>query len=187
MEKFKRIPVDTFSKIQTDAGIFLSKFDPTGVIPVAEIDLISATTGGMTATATPSFIDLAEGIDNAPLNIAEMKILDTWKCMMTTTMINGKSVDALKMYCGCATVASNKVTLNPTLKQADFKDIWWVGDTADGGAIAICLKNALNTSGLSFKSTPKGKGEFAVSLEGHVKLATQNEMPMEFYILEPKA
>ena len=68
-----------------------------------------------------------------------------------------------------------------SLKQTDFADIWWVGDRADGGMVAICLKNALSTGGFTIQTTKNGKGQVSVELTGHVSIEDQDAMPMEFY------
>lgn len=66
----------------------------------------------------------------------------------------------------------------------DFSDVWWVGDRADGGFLAIKLINALSTGGLSLQTTKNGKGQISFELTGHVSSANQTEMPMVFYSVE---
>ena len=74
--KFTRIPETAFQKLQLNAGILLSDFDPaTG--DVTEADLMGATSGGVNFTATPSFSDFGEDIDNCPVNVLELKKLDS--------------------------------------------------------------------------------------------------------------
>jgi hypothetical protein len=76
-----------------------------------------------------------------------------------------------------------KVTIRRNLDhEKDFADIWWVGDRADGGMAAICLKNALSTGGFSLQTTKNGKGQIACELTGHVSINAQDTMPMEFYV-----
>lgn len=66
----------------------------------------------------------------------------------------------------------------------DFSDVWWVGDRADGGFLAIKLINALSTGGFSLQTKKNGKGQISFELTGHVSSADQNEMPMVFYSIE---
>ena len=66
----------------------------------------------------------------------------------------------------------------------DFSDVWWVGDRADGGFLAIKLINALSTGGFSLQTTKNGKGQISFELTGHVSSANQTEMPMVFYSVE---
>ena len=60
-----------------------------------------------------------------------------------------------------------------------------MGDRADGGVVAACLKNALSTGGFALKTTKNGKGQVSVELTGHVSIAAQDTMPMEFYSIAP--
>ena len=72
------------------------------------------------------------------------------------------------------------------LKQTDFSDIWWVGDRADGGFVAIQLKNALSTDGFSLQTSKNGKGQIALNIIGHVSINAQKEVPMVFYSADPE-
>ena len=80
---------------------------------------------------------------------------------------------------------SGKITPRKALEEEDFKDeIWWVGDRSDGGLVAVCLKNALSTSGFSLQTTKNGKGQVSVTLAGHFSIEAQEEVPMDFYVVE---
>jgi hypothetical protein len=68
---------------------------------------------------------------------------------------------------------------------SDYKDLWWVGDKANGGAYAIRLINALSTAGLNIQTSKNGKGTNAVTLTGHVSMDQPDLVPMEFYDIEP--
>ena len=70
------------------------------------------------------------------------------------------------------------------LSQSDFTDLWWVGDRADGGFVAVKLMNALSTGGFSLTTTKAGKGQVEVTLTGHVSIDAQDVVPMEFYSAE---
>ena len=56
-----------------------------------------------------------------------------------------------------------------------------MGDRADGGMLAVQLKNALSTGGFSLKSVKNGKGQITMELTGHVSLEAQEVVPMVFY------
>ena len=96
----------------------------------------------------------------------------------------GTSADNIRLALGAADVATNKITPRRDLKQSDFSDIWWVGDRADGGCVAIQLKNALSTGGFSLQTTKSGKGKISCELTGHVSIDAQDEMPMIFYSID---
>lgn len=186
MGVFTAIPQDAFEGMQLDAGVILNKFDPAKPAAPADDAIICATTGGITVTCTPTFSDLAEDVDNAPNNMKEFMHLDGWACTVAFTSL-GTSEESIKLALGCADIDASTHAIKPrrSLEQTDFKDIWWVGDRADGGCVAVKIKNALSTGGLSLKTSKNGKGQVSVTLTGHVSLTKQDEMPMEFYSLDP--
>lgn len=187
MGTFTRIPQDTFSEIQVEAGVLLKTFNPATPTAPADADIICATTGGISPSCVPSFIDLGEDVDNCPNNMKELKRLDGWECKMSFTSI-GSSPALIRFALGAADIDSQDVTHivpRAELKNTDFADLWWVGDRADGGLVAIKLKNALSTGGFSLKTQKKGKGQVSVEVTGHVSMSAQTEMPMEFYSMEP--
>lgn len=183
MGKFTLIPADTFQQIQTDAGILLYRFDPALPDSVKDEDIICPTTGGITAACVPTFSDMGEDVDNCPANLLELKHLDSWDCSLQFTSL-GTSPQSIRLALGAADVDSDDPThIVPrrSLKTTDAQDVWWVGDRADGGMVAICLKKALSTAGFSLKTTKSGKGNTSVTLTGHVTVDTQTEVPMEFW------
>ena len=187
MGKFARIPADTFSQIQTDAGILLYNFDPENPDKVADSDIICPTTGGITAACEPTYSDMGEDVDNCPANLLELKHLDSWDCRLEFTSL-GTTPKSIRLALGAADVDSDKPThIIPrvNLKTSDAADVWWVGDRADGGMVAVCLKRALSTSGFSLQTTKAGKGQTSVTLTGHVSVATQDEVPMAFWSAAP--
>ena len=185
MGRFTVIPQNTFDALQLDAGVLLTTFDPANPAAPSDSDIICATTGGIQASCTPTYSDMGDDIDNVPANMMELKHLDSWECKISTTCL-GTSVELIRMALGAAdvTAASSKIVPRRDLAQTDFADIWWVGDKADGGLVAIKLKNALSTGGFSLQTTKNGKGQITLELTGHVSINAQNTMPMEFYSLD---
>ena len=181
MSTFTRISPDAFNELQLDAGVLLKSFDPSSP-SVTDANIICATTGGISISCVPTYSDMGEDIDNCPANTKELKHLDSWDCKVGFTAL-GTSLDMLKLSLGCATVTSGsyKVAPNAAVAAADFSDLWWVGDRADGGFVAVKLLNALSTSGLSLKSSKDGKGQLTVELTGHISINTPTSIPMEFY------
>lgn len=185
MGKATKIPEDTFSALQLDAGVLLTTFDPTApAFPDSAI--ICATTGGINPQCIPTYSDMGEDVDNCPLNMKELKHLDGWDCRIATTGL-GTSAELIRLALGAAdiTAASGKITPRKDLQQTDFADVWWVGDRADGGLVAIRLINALSTGGFALQTTKNGKGQVSIELTGHVSINAQDTMPMEFYSLDP--
>lgn len=186
MGRFTKIPQSTFEELQLDAGVLLNTFDPSNPVEPADSAIICATTGGINATCVPTFSDLGEDVDNCPTNTKELKHLDSWECKMAFTSL-GTSTANIRLALGAADInaTSGKITPRRDLEQTDFSDIWWVGDRADGGLVAIKLINALSTAGFSLQTTKSGKGQISVELTGHVSISAQDTMPMEFYSLDP--
>ena len=109
--KFTRIPETTFQKLQLNAGILLSDFTP-GTGTVEEEDILGATSGGVNFVATPEFSDFGEDIDNAPVNVLELKRLDSWEVTMSGTFVT-VDVNLAKTLVGIADIdTSDKTLLN---------------------------------------------------------------------------
>lgn len=179
MGKFTKIPEKTFKELQVDAGVLLKRFDPENP-EIKDEDIICATTGGINATCTPTFSDYGEDVDNCPTNLLELKRIDSYECTFGFTSL-GTSPELIKMAVGAADVEGGKVIPHSTLSKEDFADIWWVGDTADGGFVAARLINALSTGGFSLQTTKSGKGQISVTMTGHVSIEAQDVVPIEFY------
>lgn len=185
MGKFTLIPKDTFDGLQLDAGVLLKNFNPAEVAAPQDTDIICATTGGINASCVPTYSDMGEDVDNCPVGVMELKHLDGWECKMSFNSL-GTSADNIKLALGAADVTTNKITPRRDLKQGDFTvSIWWVGDRADGGCVAIELKNALSTGGFSIQTSKNGKGQISVELTGHVSIDAQDTVPMVFYSIDP--
>lgn len=192
--KFTQVATDAFSKLQLNAGVILTEFDPTSPT-LDKAKIIAATGGGLTFTATPTFLDFGEDIDNVPNNTKELKRIDYYEAKLSGT---AKTVDTAtaKSWIAAADVtsASGKVTPRNTLVDADFDDIWWVGDYSDvnvdgsgqsaqkAGFVAIHLINALSTGGFQLKSNDNGKGEFAFEYTAHYSMSDIDSVPFEIYI-----
>lgn len=186
MGRFTVIPQDTFNSIQTEAGVLLKNFDPASNEAPADEDIICATTGGITVSCVPTYSDMGADVDNAPVNMKELLHLDSWTCSLQFNSLS-TAPDAIKLALGAADVAEGKVTPRRNVKQTDFVNLWWAGDRADGGWVAVKLMNALSTGGLSLKTTKAGKGQITITLTGYVSSAAQDVVPMEFYTGEATA
>lgn len=188
MGKYTVIPQNTFEAMQLDAGVLLKTFDPANPSAPNDEDIITATTGGITVSAVPTFSDLGEDVDNVPNNMKEFKHLDSWEMSISTTGL-GTSPSLIKLALGCADINSETSAIVPRgdLLQSDFTDIWWVGDRADGGVVAVQLKNALSTAGFALQTSKNGKGQTALTITGHVSINAQSTMPMVFYSIDPAA
>ena len=184
--KYTKIPETTFKNLQLNAGVLLSAFNPESAT-VADESIIGATTGGVNFTATPTFSDYGDDIDNCPKNMMELKKLDAWEISMSGTYVT-VDVNAVKALVGAADVSGNKITPRNDLKLSDFTDVWWVGDYSDqngetnGGFVAIHMMNALSTGGFAIQSSDNGKGNFAFTYPAHYSIETQDTVPFEVYV-----
>ena len=184
--KYTKIPETTFQNLQLNAGVLLSDFNPA-TAEVSNESIIGATTGGVNFTATPTFSDYGEDIDNCPKNMKELKKLDAWEINMSGTYVT-VDANAVKALVGAADVSGNKITPRNDLKLSDFTDVWWVGDYSDqngetnGGFVAIHMMNALSTGGFAIQSSDNGKGNFAFTYTAHYSMAAQDTVPFEVYV-----
>lgn len=184
--RFDRIPENTFQNLQLGAGILATAFAPESG-EVAEDALVGATSGGVNFTATPTFSDFGEDIDNAPVNVKELKRLESWAVTMSGSFV---TVDAniAKMLIGAADLEDGKVVPRNDLSGEDFADLWWIGDYSDknsaesGGFVAIHMLNALSTGGFSIQSNNRGKGAFDFEFTGHYSIENQDVVPFEVYV-----
>lgn len=187
--KFSQIPTDAFKEMQLNAGILLSSFDPK-TATLSRDAIIGATSGGMTFEAKPTYTDFGDDIDNCPSNMKELKRLDGYEATMSGTFITLTAAGATSLV-GAADVDSSDATHvvpRGDLEDADFSDVWWVGDYSDkngdknGGFIAIHLKNALNTDGIKIKTDDKKKGEFDFAYTAHYSMEDPESVPFELYV-----
>lgn len=190
--KFTTVATDAFQKFQLNAGILLTQFDPANPT-VDRTKIFAATSGGASFSATPEFIDFGEDVDNVPANTKEMKVLQSVTAVMSGTL---KTVDTAvaKALMAAADVntLTGKITPRADLNEADFTDLWWVGDYSDintdatdggeAGFMAIHLLNALSTGGFSLQPNDAGKGDFSFEFTGHYSIEDMTILPYEIYI-----
>lgn len=183
MGKFTQIPVGTVDKLQLNAGVICTSFSTTtGVVD----GVLGATSGGVSFTATPSFYDLGEDIDNCPKNTKELKRLEQWEVKMSGTFVSVDTVTASLL--ALSNAVDTKITGSNEIVTEDFNNLWWVGDytSGEGEFIAIEMKNALSTGGFSLQTTDKNKGQFAFEFTAHTSLNDDGEnAPFNIYIGKP--
>ena len=182
--KFTKIPETTFKNIQLNAGILVKGFDPA----TQEITgMLGATTGGISFTATPTFEDFGDDIDNCPKNTMELKKLTEWEVTLSGTFVT-MTAETAHLLAGAADISGDKITPRKDVLLTDYADLWWVGDYSDvndgatAGFCAVHMFNALNTGGFQIQSNDKGKGNFAFTFTGHVSMNAQDVVPFEIYI-----
>lgn len=196
--KFTRIPETTFQELQINAGILLSDFTPSSG-EITETDILGATTGGISFTATPTYSDYGEDIDNCPVNVLELKRLDNWEVTLSGTFVTVDTALAKRLI-GAADIDESDTTLvtpRNDVSESDFQDIWLVGDYSDkngetnGGFVAVHMLNGLSTGGFQWQTSNRAKGQFSFTFTGHYSIDAQDTVPFEVYIktgaAEPEA
>lgn len=187
--KFTKIPETAFQELQLNAGILLSSFTPSTATVTAS-NILGATSGGVNFTATPTYSDFGEDIDNCPKNMKELKKLDSWEVKMSGTFIT-VDTSLAKMLIAAADIGKSDPTLitpRNDIAETDFTDLWWVGDYSDkngdtnGGFVAVHMLNSLSTGGFQIQSGDKAKGQFAFEFTGHYSMDNQDKVPFEVYV-----
>lgn len=184
--KFTKIPQDTFKELVMNAGVLMSEFTPS-TAEVKDTAILGATTGGVTFSASPTFNDFGDDIDNCPKNTKELKKLESWEVKLSGTFVSVNATNAKAMV-AAADEADGKITPRNDIADADFSDIWLVGDYSDkngstnGGYIALHMLNGLSTGGFQLKTGDKSKGQFAFEFTGHYSINAQDTPPFEIYI-----
>jgi hypothetical protein len=190
--EYAKYPSNTFQTLVIGAGVLLSSFDPTSAT-VTDANILGPTTGGVNFTATPSYIDYGEDIDNVPKNTKELKRIEDWEVKMSGTFI-AITPDTARILAAAAdlTTSTGKITPRDTLDltdvTGDFRDIWLVADYSDkntganAGYVAIHMMNALSTGGFQIQTADKEKGQFSFEFTAHYSKDAADTVPFEIYI-----
>jgi len=187
--KYAQVPTSALSSLQINAGILASDFTPsTGTVVSA--DILGATSGGLSFSDIPDFVDFAEDIDNAPKNTKEFKRINGRTVTLSATFIsiNTTLAKSLMAAADIGSVDTTKITPRDELAAADFDDLWLICDYSDkngptnGGFVAIHLMNALSTGGFQLQTADKGKGQFQATFTAHYSGSALSTVPYEVYI-----
>lgn len=191
--KYTQVPKDLFKNLVLNAGIIVSDFKPEEGSFKPE-DILGATDGGVSFSATPTYGDYAEGIDNMTTNTKETKYLQSVEAKMSGTYktVTDKLIKDLIASADISGDGVKKIVPRSNLTDDDFKDVWWVGDYSDvnedketaqkAGYLAIHLMNALNTNGFNVSSANKDKGSTTFEYVGHYSIETPDVIPYEVYL-----
>lgn len=185
MWKAKKVAATAAQNIQVDAGLLLKNFDVTNVVEPQDSDIVCATTGDYSITATPTVEDFFADVNNAPTNTMEGKRITGWDCGLTISCLE-VTAETIALALGASKVkADGAISPRDQYELSDFKTLYWVGDFVDADKLLVVkMSNTVSTGGLSFTATNNGKGQLALTLTPHTSLADVTEIPMDFYILE---
>ncbi len=181
MTRFK-ITKDQLDEMQIDAGVLCRNFDIDNPA-LEEQDIICATSGGISLDITPSYEDTGKDVYMMEPDTAEMLMLTGWTVGIDFTSIStGAAFIAFSLG-----AADSGTSINPRteLQESDFSDLWWIGDRADGGLVAVRLINALSDGGISLQTGSNAKGGISLHLTAHGSLEGDSEaVPVEIYSIE---
>lgn len=176
----------TIVNLQLNAGVLLTAY--TKGTDINEDDIIGATRGGGSFTAVPTVHQAA--VDGAPTYTKGLERVDDWVITLNATMVEvsdeaisrALGVGVTKTETGTGTTKDTTFTVKRTVNDADYKDLYWVGDLSNGQNVVIKIKNALNTSGLSLTFSDRGEGTYALALIGHFTVDDLDTAPFEMTI-----
>ena len=176
----------TIVNLQLNAGVLLTSY--TKGEAIAEEDIIGATRGGGSFTAVPTVHQVA--VDGAPTYFKCGERVDDWVVTLNATMLEfsdegisrALGVGVTKTESGSGTTKDVTFKVNRTIKDAEYKDIYWVGDLSNGQNVVIKLENALNISGFSLTVTDRGEGTYPLALIAHYTVDDLDTAPFELTI-----
>ena len=86
---------------------------------------------------------------------------------------------------GLTSTSGTKITpKHGMLTASDVKDLWLIVPQTDKKCFAACIKNAFSSGGLDLQTENNGTGSLNITLKGMYKMAGQDTVPLECYIIE---
>ena len=172
----------TATNLQLGAGVILkNKYVSGSTISTANI--LSATNGGMTFTAQPTFF--TPTVDGMYENVKGAgKRITNWTVSLTFTAVEAEAEVLLKAL-GCADQDSTTgvITARHTISANDYADLYAIAERGDGKYIQITIKNGMNTSGLSLQTVNDGNGGISFTITGNYDVSDLETPPFEIEII----
>ena len=189
--KFTKVAVDAFEKFTFNAGIMARTFTPaTGEVG----DIIAATSGGIQFATNPTYTDYGEDVDNVPANTKQLLRITAYDPVISGTRLTIDENDIAELIGGADVTAEGnagvqKIAPRATLKNTDFKDVWFIVDYSDvnegssAGFMAVHVMNALNRTGFQVQTGKNAKGQETFEYHGHYDITDEDQTPpFEVYI-----
>lgn len=165
----------TATNLQFGAGAVLkSKYTQGTTLSPANV--LTATNGGITFSATPRFF--TPTVDGAGENVKGMRYITGWDVTLLFTAVE-TSLDVIKTALGCSVTGSGVVSGGSTIASTDYKDFYMIAERGDGSIVQITIKNGLNTNGLSLQTANNGNGGISFTIVGHYDPSSVNSAPFE--------
>lgn len=187
------LPENIRKNLSTGDGVILTEFDPVTFDVAAEdaeaelrSNILFATSGGVSVSASYETVDLADGIDNAVTGLKELVEIDRWTVELSGTAISF-TAESITSQLGAAdmiTDESSLITVTPRtdINANDFKTLWYLtkyGNT--NGWIAIKLDNMLSSS-FAFQSAGKDKSNSSFTYTAYSSIEDIHKVPITYYI-----
>lgn len=156
MSRYVKMNPDDFKHMVWGASIVLNKFDPKTRVYDPK-DIVWATTGDNSFSATRDITDIGAEINNCPEGTMQLVRPGQWQAQISGTAAT-ITPDNVVDFLGNADVDvadTTKIVPRNNIKVSDFKDKWIVADYSEfngekkGGGFALHLKNAFSTDGFS--------------------------------------
>lgn len=183
INEWNMITLADFNSMQFDSGFIVKDFDPTNFTAPTHEDLVDITSGDISFSLTPTMVDLGSDVNNLHGVYKELQYLSGWSGAQLTYTSLKFDADTFRQNIGAADISGNKISPRMYLKSEDFQNITWIGKMIGGGFVAIVLKSALSTNGISISASKDGKGTTSVTLTGFMSIEDQDSVPAEFYIM----
>ena len=168
----------TATHLQLGAGVIL-KTAYTNASSITASNILTATNGGITFSATPTFF--VPSVDGMFENIKGAgKAITNWDVTLSFTAVEASAGVLLKAL-GCADQdgTTGAITARHTISSTDYADLYVVAEKGDGSVIQITIKNALSTGGLSLQTANNGNGGISFTIKGHYDISALDTPPFE--------
>lgn len=172
----------TAQNLQLGAGIILKSKYVTGST-ISSANILSATNGGITFTAQPTFF--TPTVDGMRENVKGAgKRITGYDVTLTFTAVEAEAEVLLKAL-GCADQdgTTGVITARHTINASDYMDLFVVAERGDGKLVQITIKNGMNTSGLSLQTTNDGNGGISFTITGNYDVSDLETPPFEIEII----
>ena len=186
--KFTQVAADAFQKLQLNAGVIVTEFDPTSPT-LDKTKIFGATSGGVSFETNPEYVDFGEDVNNCPKNTKELMMLDDWDIKLSGTFISADT-PASKRLIALADVSGNKITPRTTIDILDdFGDLWFVFDYGDvhtgqnPGYYVIHMMDTLSTGGFQVQTDDKEKAKWPFEFTAHFSVDAEDTVPFEVYVI----
>ena len=196
MIQFKQVKTSAIDGIEVDSGMLLKNFNIATPSTPADADILGITSGGFTFTANADYEDFGADIDNVPNGSKEFKRRTAWHVSLTTNLLD-QNVDNIKFALGAKTSTTSgiggedadgdhfimhAISPNKNLKSSDFQDLYAAFNLLDGISwVIIKIYNALSTGGYQLTTSKNGKGQTAITIEGHPTIEAGQSAPFTIY------